>query len=158
MYYGLKPRKFMDVNGEMVQPDRVFKVTAERYFVESPKVRLYGMKISAIIQIPTNYFTEADCGTVVSEFLDGKTTDYIKRIFEKEEFGTGMAVRNGSTTTLMSMLENEKYKGDTLLQKAIRWISLPSGRRTKGKSRCFMWKMTTMPSFQSGFGNVYSLK
>ena len=44
-------------------------------------------------------------------------------------------------------------------RKAIRWISLPrSGRRTKGKSRCFMWRMTMMPSYQSGFGNVYSLK
>ena len=29
VYYGLKPRKFMDVTGEMVQPDRAFKVTAE---------------------------------------------------------------------------------------------------------------------------------
>ena len=29
VYYGLKPRKFMDVNGEMVQPDQLFKVTAE---------------------------------------------------------------------------------------------------------------------------------
>lgn len=28
VYYGLKPRKFMDVNREMVQPDRAFKVTA----------------------------------------------------------------------------------------------------------------------------------
>ena len=44
-------------------------------------------------------------------------------------------------------------------RKAIRWTSLPrSGRRTKGKSRCFMWRMTMMPSYQSGFGNVYSLK
>ena len=32
------------------------------------------------------------------------------------------------------------------------------GRRTKGKFRCFMWRMTMMPLYQSGFGNVYSLK
>ena len=52
------------------------------------------------------------------EFLDGKTTDYIKRIFERE----GVQNWNGGTkwqaTTLMSMLENEKYKGDALLQKS----------------------------------------
>ena len=51
------------------------------------------------------------------EFMDGKTTDYIKRIFERE----GVKNWNGGTkwqsTTLMSMLENEKYKGDCLLQK-----------------------------------------
>lgn len=53
-----------------------------------------------------------------SEFLSGKTVDYIKRIFERE----GVANWDGSTkwqvTTLQSMLENEKYKGDTILQKS----------------------------------------
>ena len=52
------------------------------------------------------------------EFLEGKTADYIKRIFERE----GVKNWNGSTkwqaTTLISMLENEKYKGDALLQKS----------------------------------------
>lgn len=52
------------------------------------------------------------------EFLHGKTTDYIKRIFERE----GVVNWNGSTkwqaTTLASTLENEKYKGDALLQKS----------------------------------------
>lgn len=53
-----------------------------------------------------------------SEFLNGKTVDYIKRIFERE----GVKNWNGGTkwqaTTLQSMLENEKYKGDTILQKS----------------------------------------
>ena len=52
------------------------------------------------------------------EFLDGKTTDYIKRIFERE----GVVNWDGSTkwhaTTMNSMLQNEKYKGDALLQKS----------------------------------------
>ena len=52
------------------------------------------------------------------EFLDGKTTDYIKRIFERE----GAVNWDGSTkwhaTTMNSMLQNEKYKGDALLQKS----------------------------------------
>jgi len=50
------------------------------------------------------------------EFLSGKTVDYIKRIFERE----GVKNWNGSTkweaSTLQSMLENEKYKGDAVLQ------------------------------------------
>lgn len=52
------------------------------------------------------------------EYLSGKTVDYIKRIFERE----GIQTWNGSTkwqaTTLQSMLENEKYKGDAILQKS----------------------------------------
>lgn len=52
------------------------------------------------------------------EFLSGKTVDYIKRIFERE----GVVNWDGSikwqVTTLQSMLENEKYKGDTILQKS----------------------------------------
>lgn len=52
------------------------------------------------------------------EYLSGKTVDYIKRIFERE----GVINWDGSTkwqvTTLQSMLENEKYKGDAVLQKS----------------------------------------
>mgnify|MGYP003277150320 CR=1 FL=1 len=52
------------------------------------------------------------------EFLSGKTVDYIKWIFERE----GVVNWDGSTTwqvtTLQSMLENEKYKGDAILQKS----------------------------------------
>lgn len=51
-------------------------------------------------------------------FLSGKTVDYIKRIFERE----GVVNWDGSTkwqaTTLQSMLESEKYKGDAVLQKS----------------------------------------
>lgn len=54
VYYGLKPRKFMDVNGEMYNPIGHLRLL-QRYFAESRKVRLYGMKISVIIQksLPT---------------------------------------------------------------------------------------------------------
>ena len=48
------------------------------------------------------------------EFLDGKTTDYIKRIFEKEEIKNWDGGTKWQATTLVSMLENEKYKGDLL--------------------------------------------
>jgi site-specific DNA recombinase len=51
------------------------------------------------------------------EYLSGKTVDHIKRTFERE----GIKNWNGKTvwqaTTLKSMLCNEKYKGDAILQK-----------------------------------------
>ncbi len=54
------------------------------------------------------------------EFLSGKTVDYIKRIFEFER--EGVINWDDSTkwqvTTLQSMLENEKYKDDAVLQKS----------------------------------------
>ena len=52
------------------------------------------------------------------EFLWGKTTDYIKRIFEREDVKNWDGGTKWQATTLGSMLENEKYKGDTLLQKS----------------------------------------
>lgn len=52
------------------------------------------------------------------EFLWGKTTDYIKRIFEREGIKSWDGGIKWQSTTLASMLENEKYKGDTLLQKS----------------------------------------
>ena len=52
------------------------------------------------------------------EFLDGKTTDYIKRIFEMEGIKNWDGGTKWQATILMSMLENEKYKGDALLQKS----------------------------------------
>ena len=49
------------------------------------------------------------------EFLWGKTTDYIKRIFEREDVKNWDGGTKWQATTLGSMLENEKYKGDALL-------------------------------------------
>ena len=66
------------------------------------------------------------------EFLNGKTIDYIKRIFERE----GVKNWDGSTkwqsTTLMRMLENEKYKGDALLQKSYT-VDFLTKKRTQNK-------------------------
>lgn len=63
------------------------------------------------------------------------------------------------STTLMSMLENEKYKGDALLQKSYTVDFLTKKRtQNKGEIQMFYVEDTTMPSFQSGFGNVNSLK
>lgn len=53
-----------------------------------------------------------------SEFLNGKTVDYIKRIFEREGVKNWDGGTKWQATTLQSMLENEKYKGDAILQKS----------------------------------------
>ena len=66
------------------------------------------------------------------EFLDRKTTDYIKRIFEREG-GT-----KWQSTTLMSMLENEKYKGDALLQKSYT-VDFLTKNRTQNKGEIQMF-------------------
>jgi site-specific DNA recombinase len=60
-------------------------------------------------QIVTRLFTE---------FLNGKTVDYIKRIFEREGVKNWDGETKWQATTLQSMLENEKYKGDAILQKS----------------------------------------
>lgn len=52
------------------------------------------------------------------EYLHGKTTDYIKRIFENEGVKNWDGGTKWQSTTLASMLENEKYKGDVILQKS----------------------------------------
>ena len=52
------------------------------------------------------------------DFLDGKTVDYIKRIYERERVVNWNGDTKWQATTLLSMLQNEKYKGDSLLQKS----------------------------------------
>ena len=55
---------------------------------------------------------------IFMEFLWGKTTDYIKRILGREGVINWDGGTKWQSTTIGSMLENEKYKGDTLLQKS----------------------------------------
>ena len=62
----------------------------------------------------------------------------------------------------MSMLENEKYKGDALLQKSYT-VDFFTKKRAPSKGEIQMFyveddRMTTMLSFQNGFGNVCNLK
>ncbi len=71
------------------------------------------------------------------EFLDGKITDYIKRIFERKGVKNWDGGTKWQATTLMSMLENEKYKGDACCRKVIRWISSPRNGQNKGEIQMF---------------------
>lgn len=72
------------------------------------------------------------------EFMDGKTTDYIKRIFERKGVKNWDGGTKWQSTTLMSMLENEKYKGDALLQKSYTVDFLTKKRiQNKGKIQMF---------------------
>lgn len=52
------------------------------------------------------------------EFLAGKTVDQIKRELEREGVKTWNGTSKWQATTLMSMLQNEKYMGDAILQKS----------------------------------------
>lgn len=52
------------------------------------------------------------------EYLSGKTVDYIKRIFEREGVKGWHGKAKWQASTLQSMLNNEKYKGDAILQKS----------------------------------------
>ncbi len=72
------------------------------------------------------------------EFLNGKTVDYIQRIFIEE----GVKNRDGEVkwqaSTLMSMLENEKYKGDALLQKSYT-VDFLTKKRTQNNGEIQMY-------------------
>lgn len=63
------------------------------------------------------------------EFMDGKTTDYIKRIFEREGVKNWDGGTKWQSTTLMSMLENDH---DAIISKRI-WecVQLEIKRRKK---------------------------
>jgi DNA invertase Pin-like site-specific DNA recombinase len=52
------------------------------------------------------------------EFLSGKTVDYIARIFKAEKIRNWDGKYNWQASTLGSMLRNEKYMGDAILQKS----------------------------------------
>jgi site-specific DNA recombinase len=52
------------------------------------------------------------------EFLSGKTVDYIARIFKAEKIRNWDGKYNWHASTLDFMLRNEKYMGDTILQKS----------------------------------------
>ena len=52
------------------------------------------------------------------EYLSGKTVDYIARIFKAERIKNWDRKYNWQPSTLDSMLRNEKYMGETILQKS----------------------------------------
>ena len=52
------------------------------------------------------------------EFMSGKTVDYIARIFKAEKIKNWDGKCNWQASTLDSMLRNEKYMGDAILQKS----------------------------------------
>ncbi|QSX09666.1 recombinase family protein [Alkalibacter rhizosphaerae] len=55
---------------------------------------------------------------IYDEFLSGKTVEYIKRIFEKEGIKNWDGKTKWQASTIKSILRNEKYKGDAILQKS----------------------------------------
>jgi len=55
---------------------------------------------------------------IYDEYLSGKTVDHIKRILEKENISNWNGKPIWQSTTIKSILRNEKYKGDAILQKS----------------------------------------
>jgi len=67
--------------------------------------------------------------------------DYIKRIFEREGIRNWDGSTKWQSTTLQSMLENEKYKGDAILQKSYTADFLKKKRVVNnGEIQKFMWR------------------
>jgi hypothetical protein len=54
---------------------------------------------------------------IYAEYLSGKTPDHIKRILRREKIPKWDGTFKWETSTIQSMLTNEKYKGDAELQK-----------------------------------------
>ena len=63
------------------------------------------------------------------EFLSGKTVDYIARIFKAEKIRNWDGKYNWQASTLGSMLRNEKYMGDAILQGRYTTQTLPFKRK-----------------------------
>lgn len=55
---------------------------------------------------------------IYQEYLDGKTVDYIKRSLVRDGIKNWDGQVRWESSTIKSMLGNEKYKGDALLQKS----------------------------------------
>ena len=55
---------------------------------------------------------------IYKKFLDGQTTQSIARDLTEQGIPTPMGKANWSASTILSILQNEKYKGDALLQKS----------------------------------------
>ena len=55
---------------------------------------------------------------IYDEYLSGKTVDHIKRILEREEVKNWNGTTKWHAKTIQSILQNEKYKGDAILQKS----------------------------------------
>lgn len=66
------------------------------------------------------------------EYLSGKTVDHIKRIFAREGIKNWNGKAEWQATTLKSMLCNEKYKGDAILQKSYT-VDFLSKKRVKNE-------------------------
>jgi len=69
---------------------------------------------------------------IYEEYLSGKTAEHIKRIFEKEGVKNWDGKAKWEASTIKSILKNEKYKGDAILQKTYT-VDFLSKKRAKNK-------------------------
>jgi len=90
------------------------------------------------------YDTDENCKLVINreqseiveriyeEYLSGKTAEHIKRIFEKEGVKNWDGKAKWEASKIKSILKNEKYKGDAILQKT-NTVDFLSKKRAKNK-------------------------
>lgn len=71
---------------------------------------------------------------IYDEYLSGKTVDHIKRILEREEVKNWNGTTKWHAKTIQSMLQNEKYKGDAILQKSYT-VDFLTKKRVKNEGR-----------------------
>ncbi len=69
---------------------------------------------------------------IYEEFLSGKTVEYIKKMFEREGVKNWHGKAEWHVSTLQSILQNEKYKGDAILQKSYT-VDFLTKKRVKNK-------------------------
>lgn len=69
---------------------------------------------------------------IYEEYLTGKTPEYIKRIFEREGVLNWDGKPRWEASTIKSILRNEKYKGEAILQKTYT-VDFLSKKRAKNK-------------------------
>lgn len=69
---------------------------------------------------------------IYEEYLSGKTAEHIKRIFESEGVINWDGRAKWEASTIKSILKNEKYKGDAILQKTYT-VDFLSKKRAKNK-------------------------
>ena len=69
---------------------------------------------------------------IYEEYLSGMTAEHIKRIFEKEGVKNWEGQAKWEASTIKSILKNEKYKGDAILQKTYT-VDFLSKKRAKNK-------------------------
>lgn len=91
-------------------------------------------------------------------FLEGKTPSGIANHLTVNKISTPAGKSKWQSSTVTSILQNEKYKGDAILQKHLQLIFLLRERKlTREKFLSIMWRTATLRSLLLRFLTLYSM-